>query len=599
MDSVSMKPFIPDDVKSCAPAWQNYKREFLVHLDSAGLDDKPWRRKVGQLLKCMGLEAIKIYDTFEWAPALEAVAANPNTFVEAVEARAAENKYDLDTVFRKFDMHFGVRNYRVMKRQAFLDLKRSKQQTVMDFVTVLKREAEYCEFGEMKDSLICDKIINTIQDSRCSERLLELDDAEVTLPLVIQICRQAEITRAHMKTIEDNDKHQTSVYRERKRGHDHSRERGKQRERLRNESYSQNDRRVPRYCDRCCRNHDRNQCSAYNKRCNACGEIGHFSKSPRCTQHRRSGRPRFSGQNTGFDHSRRGFNRGNSRGLQKSRTHLNDVHYVNDDYYECIDEVTEMFDNVNFDNAYIATVESSDVAAARTNDMSSEWVVNLNVRGKCLPLEIDTGAGCNILSKTTLNKLNVPHVVEQSSTVVKGVHGESRKAESVVTLPCAYKRVKKDVVFQVFNGPKKLDLLGRDDSVYFGLITRVNNVTPVKTCKQIVSDFSDVVCDSVGCMPGMYKIKIDESVQPVVHASRPVPAPLRGKVKRELEHLEGNNIITRVTEPTSWVSSMVVARKKNSDRVRICIDPTDLNTAIKREHYPMNNFDDIVTKTHR
>ncbi len=41
---------------------------------------------------------------------------------------------------------------------------------------------------------------------------------------------------------------------------------------------------------------------------------------------------------------------------------------------------------------------------------------------------------------------------------------------------------------------------------------------------------------------------------------------------------------------------MVVVRKKNTDRVRICIDPTDLNTAIKREQFPMNNFDDIVTR---
>ena len=43
---------------------------------------------------------------------------------------------------------------------------------------------------------------------------------------------------------------------------------------------------------------------------------------------------------------------------------------------------------------------------------------------------------------------------------------------------------------------------------------------------------------------------------------------------------------------------MVVVSKKNSDRVRICIDPTDLNKAIQREHFPMNNIEEIVTRLH-
>ena len=101
---------------------------------------------------------------------------------------------------------------------------------------------------------------------------------------------------------------------------------------------------------------------------------------------------------------------------------------------------------------------------------------------------------------------------------------KAKNAECFVTLACVYKGVRK-YVFQVFNGPKKFDLLGRYDSVYFGFITRVSNVTPLKTCKQIVLVFSDAACNSVGCMPGMYKIMIDESVQPVIHASRPVFAP--------------------------------------------------------------------------
>lgn len=57
------------------------------------------------------------------------------------------------------------------------------------------------------------------------------------------------------------------------------------------------------------------------------------------------------------------------------------------------------------------------------------------------------------------------------------------------------------------------------------------------------------------------------------------------------------NIIAPVTEPTSCVSSIVCVRKKNG-RVRICLDPTNLNKAVLREHLPMNTIEDIVTRVH-
>ena len=59
--------------------------------------------------------------------------------------------------------------------------------------------------------------------------------------------------------------------------------------------------------------------------------------------------------------------------------------------------------------------------------------------------------------------------------------------------------------------------------------------------------------------------------------------------------MEADGIIAKVTEPTPWVSSMVVVRKKD-DKVRICIDPRDLNKAIKRCHYPMPTLEEVATR---
>ena len=59
--------------------------------------------------------------------------------------------------------------------------------------------------------------------------------------------------------------------------------------------------------------------------------------------------------------------------------------------------------------------------------------------------------------------------------------------------------------------------------------------------------------------------------------------------------MERLKVIERVHEPTDWVNSMVIVTKPNG-KLRICIDPRDLNKAIKREHYPMRTIEEVVTR---
>ncbi|KAK2701516.1 hypothetical protein QYM36_019838, partial [Artemia franciscana] len=50
-----------------------------------------------------------------------------------------------------------------------------------------------------------------------------------------------------------------------------------------------------------------------------------------------------------------------------------------------------------------------------------------------------------------------------------------------------------------------------------------------------------------------------------------------------------------VTHPTDWVNSVVIVEKLDKS-LRICIDPHDLNKAIKRPHHPMPTFDEAIQK---
>lgn len=64
--------------------------------------------------------------------------------------------------------------------------------------------------------------------------------------------------------------------------------------------------------------------------------------------------------------------------------------------------------------------------------------------------------------------------------------------------------------------------------------------------------------------------------------------------KAELERIEHLGVIEHVREPTDWVNSMVTVVKPNG-KLRICIDPRDLNKSIKREFYPMRTIEEIFS----
>ena len=63
-------------------------------------------------------------------------------------------------------------------------------------------------------------------------------------------------------------------------------------------------------------------------------------------------------------------------------------------------------------------------------------------------------------------------------------------------------------------------------------------------------------------------------------------------MRTKLKEMEADGHITKVTEPTDWVSSMVTVVRNG--KLRICSDPKDLNKAIRREHYPIPTVEEVV-----
>ena len=100
----------------------------------------------------------------------------------------------------------------------------------------------------------------------------------------------------------------------------------------------------------------------------------------------------------------------------------------------------------------------------------------------------------------------------------------------------------------------------------------------------------------LGKLDGEYKIELHEGAQPFsLCTPRRVAIPLRNAVRQELDRMERNGVIAKVTQPTEWCSAMVVVPKSNN-RVRICVDLTRLNRCVKRERHPLPGVDQTLAQ---
>ena len=105
----------------------------------------------------------------------------------------------------------------------------------------------------------------------------------------------------------------------------------------------------------------------------------------------------------------------------------------------------------------------------------------------------------------------------------------------------------------------------------------------ILTTNELQQEFPDRF-DGIGRFPGEHHIYTRPEVQPTVHPPRKCPVALRPKVKESLDKMVELGVITQVDIPTEWVNSLTYVHKPDGS-LRICLDPRDLNQAIKREHH--------------
>lgn len=219
-----------------------------------------------------------------------------------------------------------------------------------------------------------------------------------------------------------------------------------------------------------------------------------------------------------------------------------------------------------------------------------------------LKVKVDTGAQGNILPLRIFNQMfQVPEqpALRQSHTVLTGYDGSRIPHSGYIVLPCKFGGCTTDAQFYVANaqGPA---ILGLPSSRALQLVTihcavqLSDSTPPVRSTSSLMEMYSGQF-DSMGHFPGQYHIVLRDNAESVIHAPRKCPINVHDELKVEIDGMVDQGVIKKVTESTDWVSSIVVARRANG-KLRICLDPKDLNKAIRRCHHRAPTVEEITHK---
>lgn len=510
-------------------------KKFRTHVDlifKGPLEEKSEEIKVTYLLLWVGDKGREIYNT--WT------------------GMTNDEKKKLEPHYKRYLAHVQPKLNPIFARFKFNNENQGAS-TVEQFVTRLRVLAEDCNYGNSKDEMIRDRIVFGTSSQKVREKLIA-EGEKLTLEKAIQIAQSHEYSQEQLKTMSGQEVHAVS------HSHNQNTRKAGRSSPSQNAAKDTERRRPPQArpkhhhktktqeCDRCGYDHSTSaKCPAKGKQCKSCNRWDHFAK--KC----------FS--KTVACHE------------------LQTLPEQSDSEPEFFIDIIET--NHNHDQAFCNLFLGSD---------------NTPIKFK-----LDTGSQVNIIPRHVLISLGLSHMsdLKQTDQKLSAYNGNPLRSLGCFELNCTYKGQSRSLTFHVVETTSP-PILGMRACLDFGLIKLVYSCNLDTTqdkseplvASQVMVEFSEVF-EGIGLFQGECSIHTDPAVHPTVHPPRRVPLALQDKLKNELERMESLNIIQKVTEPTQWVSSLVVVEKPNG-KLRVCLDPKDLNRAILRPHYPMKTLEDVL-----
>ena len=177
MDKLTPPDPLDLDSSNVSDAWRKWRQCFKLFSLASGLSSKGEGIQATTLLHVVGLDALEVYNTFSWED--------------------ADDKIKVAKILEKFEAYCVPRKNITWERHVFNTRNQCDGETIDQYVTDLKTKAQTCEFKDLKDSLIRNRIVCGIHCDKMLSRLLR--EPDLTLQKAIDICRANETTLSQMK----------------------------------------------------------------------------------------------------------------------------------------------------------------------------------------------------------------------------------------------------------------------------------------------------------------------------------------------------------------------------------------------------------------
>ena len=129
--------------------------------------------------------------------------------------------------------------------------------------------------------------------------------------------------------------------------------------------------------------------------------------------------------------------------------------------------------------------------------------------------------------------------------------------------------------------------------------------------EKILEVYADIF-NGLGTSSGeQYKFRLKKNYVPASHAPRKVPIHLQDDFHAEIHDLVKQGVLEKVEHSTEWVNSFVIIEKDVSidsgniqtpnhkfKKLRICLDPRDLNEALQYKPSYSQSVDELIAKFH-
>ena len=237
--------------------FRKFKQQFEIYITAAGISNSTENIKCATLLHVIGPDAIEIFNTFRWN--------------EEGDNEGDDKK--MSKVLSKFEKYCTPKCNVTYERHQFNTRNQKEGESIDSYVTELRILSKSCEFGDLSDSLIKDRIVcGVIMDTVRSRLLRETD---LTLQKAVDICRAAEASSQQLKVL------QTALAGASGSNIDFVRKKSDKNKLMKNTENRPAASQQKQKCGKCGYKHEPRKCPAFGKICMNCKKKNHFMRQCR------------------------------------------------------------------------------------------------------------------------------------------------------------------------------------------------------------------------------------------------------------------------------------------------------------------------------